>query len=183
MKEVTKKGELNNRTYFGLTQKFGRPKKYRPRSLWKKCVEYFDYMDSNKWHKNELIRGGELAGMVVAVETSRPYTKTGLCIFLNISRNTWNQYEADPDFQDITTRVNDIIFTQKFEGAAVGAFDPRIIARDLSLRDSDGDQLPADNIQPITEVIIVQPADQEVFEQKLRALRSGEMKSDELKSA
>lgn len=36
---------------------------------------------------------------------------------------------------EVTTYVEEIIRTQKFEGAAVGAFNANIIARDLGLSD------------------------------------------------
>lgn len=46
--------------------------------------------------------------------------------------------ENDPltkGFSDICTRVREIIYEQKFTGAAAGLLNPMIIARDLSLRD------------------------------------------------
>jgi hypothetical protein len=50
------------------------------------------------------------------------------------------------DFLQIITRIEDIIYSQKFEGAAVGQFNSNIIARDLKLSDqtditSGGEQI------------------------------------------
>jgi len=47
-------------------------------------------------------------------------TESGLCIFLGISVSVWNEYKKKQGFLEVTTRACDIIFTQKFEGAATG---------------------------------------------------------------
>ena len=39
------------------------------------------------------------------------------------------------DFTRVITHVENVIFTQKFEGATVGAYNANIIARDLGLID------------------------------------------------
>ena len=56
-------------------------------------------------------------------------------MFIGIAVNTFREYQSREDFVTVTTRAREIIYTQKFEGAAVGAFNANIIARDLGLRD------------------------------------------------
>ena len=52
-----------------------------------------------------------------------------LCPIINFT------YESHKDFFDIFTHVRDIIENNQFEGATVGAYDSRIIARKLGLID------------------------------------------------
>ncbi len=114
--------------------KGGRPRLYKsPEELWQDCVEYFEETDKRKWQKTEF-NGKDAIECKVPTET--PYTLTGLYLSLGIDHKTWVDYEGREGFTPITTRVRNIIYTQKFEGAAVGAFNANIIARDLGLRDT-----------------------------------------------
>lgn len=103
-----------------------------PTILWEACCEYFEATDKRKWYKTEF-HGKDATECSVPVET--PYTWTGLYLFLDIHHDTWSEYEKREDFTAICTRVRSILYTQKFEGAAVGAFHPMIISRDLGLAD------------------------------------------------
>lgn len=103
-----------------------------PTILWEGCCEYFEATDKRKWVKKDWV--GKDANEVDR-ETDTPYTMTGLYIFLDITPQTWKDYRGRQDFIEIVTRVEQIIFTQKFEGAAVGAYNANIIARDLGLAD------------------------------------------------
>ncbi len=103
-----------------------------PESLWDCCVEYLEKTDARKWLKTEF-NGKDAIECQVPSET--PYTFTGLYLYLDIDHKTWVLYEGREEFIPITTRVRNIIYTQKFEGAAVGAFNANIIARDLGLKD------------------------------------------------
>lgn len=115
----------------------GRPRIYNTeKQLEEACDAYFTWCDSNPWVKNELVRGGDLAGKIIPVPTARPYTIRALCAHIGISRETWYKLEKNPEFSDITTRVHDKIYNQKFEGATVGAFNGNIIARELGLSEN-----------------------------------------------
>ena len=103
-----------------------------PEKLWEAAVEYFEYTDSRKWIKKDWV--GKDATEVQR-ETETPYTISGLCIFLDCEEQTFNNYEKRPDFLGVVTRIKRIMFTQKYEGAAVGAFNHNIISRDLGLTD------------------------------------------------
>lgn len=114
----------------------GRDKTFSsPEELWKSACEYFKYTDSRKWYKTEF-KGSDV--IEVRVPTDTPYTKQSLCIFLDITMDTWRNYgskEGYEDFFAIVERINQIIYNQKFEGATVGAYNSSIIARDLGLTD------------------------------------------------
>jgi len=113
--------------------KVGRPRLYNsPEELWEDCDEYFTRTEARKWIKTEF-NGKDAIECKVPIET--PFTFTGLYLYLDIDHKTWLDYEARPEFSTITTRVRNIIYTQKFEGATVGAFNANIIARDLGLAD------------------------------------------------
>ena len=58
----------------------------------------------------------------------RVMTISGLCIFLDIADSTWDQYRTKKGFSGITTRVEKLIYEQKFSGAAADLLNTNIIA-------------------------------------------------------
>jgi hypothetical protein len=134
----------------GKINPVGRPTKFAtPEELLSKCQEYFNYIDGNPWYKNEQIKKPyrDTTGnwvTITRIPTARPYTIEGLCLWLGVNKMYFNEFEEglrkkDDDlsvmFSGICSRVRHIIFMQKFEGAAVGAFSASIIARELGLVD------------------------------------------------
>lgn len=65
----------------------------------------------------------------------RAMTLSGLCLFLNITRETWGQWRKLDDFSDVITQAEEVIYSQKFAGAAADLLNANIIARDLGLAD------------------------------------------------
>lgn len=61
--------------------------------------------------------------------------KLWLAFFLDIGRMTWAEYTKREDFQYITSQVEEIIRTQKFEGASADLLNANLIARELGLAD------------------------------------------------
>lgn len=122
--------------------------------MWEAAMEYFEWCDNNPWEKVE--SSTKVSGQEYKITpTARPYTMTGLCLYLDCNTQYFNQFKKsldkeEQDFSLVITRIEEIIYTQKFEGAAVGAFNANIIARDLGLRDekvvdsksSDGSMKP-----------------------------------------
>lgn len=107
-----------------------------PDDLWSAACEYFEWVEQNPlWEAKPFAFQG-----VVTVENMpkmRAMTISGLCIFLDIARSTWDEYRGNKDFSDIATRVEEIIRTQKFEGASADLLNPNIIARELGLSDKN----------------------------------------------
>jgi len=102
--------------------------------LWAACAEYFEWVEENPLITIELVKyQGE--AKQVEIPKMRAMTISGLCIFLDIHKSTWYDYCSKDDFSDTTSRVEEIIRTQKFEGASAELFNPNIIARDLGLVD------------------------------------------------
>ena len=62
-------------------------------------------------------------------------TIEGLRLFLDIGYQTWRDYCKREDYSEVTAKIEDIIRTQKFSGAAADLLNANIIARDLGLAD------------------------------------------------
>lgn len=123
-----------------MRQKHFRKKIKSPWDLMQYAVSYMRWVDHQPFYKNEVLKGGNAAGTVVKVQTIRPYTWQGFETFLFrlgiISRLDAyrNNYEGlYTDFDDVVKRIDKMFFAQKFEGAAVGAFNATIVTRDLGL--------------------------------------------------
>ena len=103
-----------------------------PEQLWEACCEYFEWVEDNPIEE-ALVYQGEV--MKNTLPKIRAMTLTGLRIFLDICDITWANYKRKDDFVWVTKKVEEIIYTQKFEGASAGMLNPNIIARDLGLVD------------------------------------------------
>lgn len=119
--------------YWKLRSKDGRDKIFKtPEDLLNACNEYFQWVVENPLIEIDY-RGKDL--LKVQIPKMRPFTLEGLCNFLDISVDAFKLYEERKDFIGVTTRARQIIYNQKFEGAAAGFLNANIIARDLGLAD------------------------------------------------
>ena len=105
-----------------------------PDDLEAACVEYFSWVEGNPLYEAQAFAYQGVV-KIEPIAKMRPMTVAGLCIFLDISQQAWSEYKARDGFGEVTTRVDDIIRTQKFAGAAAGLLNANIIARDLGLSD------------------------------------------------
>lgn len=125
--------------YWEFRNKHGRDFAYTPEALWKEAIEYFEWIKEKSWIKYEAIKSGEMAGSLVSIPTSTPMSIESFCLYADIDRNTFLNYESNEenykDFFQVATRIRTIIESQQFEGATVGAYNPNIIARKLGLAD------------------------------------------------
>lgn len=125
--------------YWQFRNKHGRGFAYTPESLWDEAVDYFKWMEKRVWNKKEAIKSGDQAGRLIDIPTSTPMSIESFCLFADLDRTTLLNYESneDPykDYFTVTTRIKEIIYSQQFEGATVGAYNPNIIARKLGLTD------------------------------------------------
>lgn len=128
-------GAPKNNKYWQMRSKDGRDKIYKtPEQLWEACVNYFEWVEANPLKEERIFHKD---GMITRADVSkmRAMTVGGLCLFLNVDRKTWDLYRDRKDFIPVTTRADEIIRYQKFEGAAADLLNPNIIARDLGLAD------------------------------------------------
>lgn len=124
--------------FWKLRSKHGRDTLFStPEILWEAACEYFEWCDKKPWKKNEAVKSGDKSGKIIKVPTQRPYSMSGLCLYLGCNQSYFYQFKerCGEDFSNIITRIEDIIETQQFEGAVVGAFNANIIARKLGLAD------------------------------------------------
>jgi hypothetical protein len=117
-----------------------------PDGLLEACLEYFEWVEANPLWEDKII---SFQGVATHVDVAkmRAMTIAGLCIFLDISRKTWDGYRARQDFIPVCEQVEQIIRDQKFTGAAADLLNANIIARDLGL--SDKTELTGANGGPI----------------------------------
>jgi len=150
--------------FWKLRSKHGRDKLIEsPELLWEAACEYFEATDSRKWVKKDWVGKDALP---VERENETPYTKSGLCLFLDISewRLLIDLKTVSEDFSQVVSRIENIIITQKTEGASVGAFNASIVSLELGLKQqidhtTNGENLPSAN--PIITVEIVKPKEEE----------------------
>lgn len=102
-----------------------------PQQLMDACYEYFKWVDENPLIVKKSMSGGAL----VDVPIHRAMTAAGLSIFLGITQRTWTNYKASEELSEVCEVVEEIMFENKFVGAAAGVFNAAIIARDLGLAD------------------------------------------------
>lgn len=104
-------------------------------ALWEACCEYFQWVEDNPLWESKLFsyQGDVHEGVAPKM---RAMTLSGLCLFLDVTRETWGQWRKDKGFSDVVTRAEEVMYSQKFAGAAADLFNASIIARDLGLKDA-----------------------------------------------
>lgn len=126
--------------FWKLRSKHGRDKLFEsPGLMWEAACEYFQWCEDNPWNKVETTvkpHGTDTK----TIPTERPFTMQGLCLYLDCNTKYFNNFksslpEDEKDFNYIITRIEETVYKQKYEGAAVGAFNANIIARDLGLKE------------------------------------------------
>lgn len=119
-----------------MTCRFGAPRKYdSPEALMKACEQYFDHVDANPWLQPQ---GTDREGMpkLSAEPVKVPYLIQDLCQHIGIHVGTWSEWKKSrEDLSEVITQAEQIIYADKYKGAAVGFYNHNIIARDLGLAD------------------------------------------------
>lgn len=143
--------------FWKLRSKHGRDKLFNtPELLWEAACEYFEWIDENPLIEVDYV--GKDAERVERPHI-RPYTLHGLVLYLDASTSYWKEFRKackeknENGFLSVITRIEEIIYRQKFEGAATGFYNANIISRDLGLKDSSDITTDGDKIsQPIIKV-------------------------------
>lgn len=175
-------GAPKKNQFWKLRAKHGRDKLFKtPKLLLDAAEEYFQWIEDNPLKEAVLVakgivinKGKQNEKTVYSTELPkmRPFTITGLCLYLDCNQRYFGQFEKalegktdkemtdkeikiSKDFSTIITRIRETIYTQKFEGAASGFLQPNIIARDLGLRDKS--DITSDD-KPLQSTIIILPS-------------------------
>ncbi len=119
-----------------------------PDIFWAACVEYFEWVVEHPLYEAQAFAN---QGCVTQeyLPKMRAMTIEGACLFLGISRRTWDDYRVRDDFMPVVARAEDVMRNQKFGGAAAGLLNPSIIARDLCLKESTSNEHTGANGGPI----------------------------------
>lgn len=119
--------------------------------LWEAACEYFDWAENNPLIEQEqrkgaivIQKGADASDIdmnpVVELPKMRAFTIQGLTRHLGVNTRYFDDFKRSEtaktkDFPSVLTRIMDVIYEQKFTGAAAGFLNPNIIARDLGLAD------------------------------------------------
>lgn len=149
-------GAPKNNQFWRLRSKHGRDKLFTtPELMWEAACEYFQWCDDNPFYEAEQVKqvGKPIKDKegnyieperIVSLPRMRPYTIQGLCLYLDCNTQYFNDFDnslkgkedqMSKDFSSLIKHVKEIIYNQKFSGAAAGFFNANIIARDLGLID------------------------------------------------
>jgi len=123
----------------------------KPEELWQNFIEYAEWLQENPLIETDF-RGKD--AFRVELPKMRPFTKEGFAVACGLAGwETIKNWKERKGFLEIITRIENIIYTQKFEGAASGFLNPNIIARDLGLKEKTetDHKLPVGEIKIITE--------------------------------
>lgn len=126
-------------------------KKYTPLALLEKAIEYLKWCKDNPL-KEEMVFG---SGFRTEVNKMRAPTIRGFCVYADISSITFFNYENDKsntEYLNITSRIRDLFYAPKLEGAAAGLLNANIIARELGLTDKQ--EVKADVSQKSVTVMV-----------------------------
>ena len=146
-------------TYWMKRKKHGKGKLFEtPSLLWEAACEYFEWCDNNPWHINEILKSGSEAGTIIGKPISRPYTYSGLCLFLDCSTGYFHQVRKragksdDTELLAVLDAIKNAIQTQQFEGTAVGIFKYQLMGHVIrrerhNMKDDDNTEI---NINIVT---------------------------------
>lgn len=146
--------------YWEFRDKHGRNHKYTPEGLWEEALQYFQWVEDNPLWESVLVSKGITVNKGTENETTvysttlpkmRAMTITAFCLYADITLQTFENYEKEKDFFGVITRIKDIIYSQKFEGASASLLNPNIIARDLGLSEKVDNKNININSEPLTK--------------------------------
>ncbi len=129
--------------------KHGRDKIFSdPNMLWESACEYFQWTEDNPIYEDHVISfQGQATHEPLA--KMRAMTLQGLWLFVGVSKTAWYEYKERDDFKEVISRIESVIYQQKFSGAAAGQLNSNIIARDLGLSDKQSQELTGANGGPV----------------------------------
>ncbi|MFR9166359.1 MAG: terminase small subunit [Dysgonomonas sp.] len=123
--------------------------RYQPEELWEAALRYFDWIEKNPLKEEKVFSSGKRLN----VSHMRAMTIVSFCVFAGISRETFDNYSKSDKYKPVTSLIRNIIFSQKFEGAAANLLNPSIIARELGLKE----QADAEPFLELTAAFSLQP--------------------------
>lgn len=145
--EDKRRGAPKGNRFWEARSSHGRKPKFAKASeLEDACMQYFEWVEEHPLHEEVLVT--HMGDVFHDTKTKmRAMTLEGLCLFIGIAPQTWREWRGSPatptnpaapgrkDLSAVMEWVENVIRTQKFEGAAAGFLNANIISRDLGLAD------------------------------------------------
>lgn len=104
----------------------------------KAALDYFLWAEDHPMLEEQVFQH---KGAIVRADRHklRPFTKQGLASYLGIPVSRLDSYKQrkDPEWAEAVEMIEQIIYDQKFTGAAAGLLNAPLIARDLGLADKN----------------------------------------------
>lgn len=128
--------------FWELRSKNGRDKLFAsPKLMWNAACQYFNWCVDNPIKDPRSFGGKQMI--------QRPFTMEGLCRYLNCNTAYFRTFksrltDADEGFDTVINNIEETVYQQKFENAAIGVYNQSIIARDLGLTEKTDSTIKAD---------------------------------------
>lgn len=105
-----------------------------PDELYTAAIEAFNWIHRHPKRKQEVFH---TKGFITKTYSTleRPFTFHLLSMVLGVSYQCLDGYRKRDGFEEVMQWIDNVIYTQKFQGAATGTLNPNFIARDLGLAD------------------------------------------------
>lgn len=112
--------------------------------------QYFKWCEDNPLIEEQI---NVWQGTVIRTDVARPraFTKAGLATYLGIPYSRLALYKTKEDFSEVVEFIEQVLYTQKFEHAAVGLMNASIISRDLGLADKQ--EVTGKDGEPLQQVV------------------------------
>ncbi|WP_052496491.1 terminase small subunit [Pedobacter lusitanus] len=143
-------GAPKGNRFWEFRSKHGREKLFgSPTLMWDAACEYFNWCVDNPILDPRSFGGKQ--------KIQRPFTMHGLCLYMNCNTGYFRTFKAqlpdgEKDYNTVIYNIEETVFQQKFENAAIGVYNHSIIARDLGLADkiqNEVTNIPLMNIDPL----------------------------------
>lgn len=126
--------------YWEIRSKHGRKKIFEtPEIMWEAFCGYLKWCEDNPLYETKpFAYQGDV--ILTKVPKMRAPTMKQLCIFLGVNEAYFRTFvhqlpEGEIEFNTVIKKIEDVLYSQKFQGAAADLLNPNIIARDLGLVD------------------------------------------------
>jgi hypothetical protein len=131
----------------------GRNPKFETADMLEDAIrQYFEWNEANPLYEAKLV-SFQGQSTVESLPRMRAMSVASMCMFIGVNRDTWHDWgKSRPDFSEVIAWAEQVIYSQKFEGASADLLNPNIIARDLGLADkkdhtTNGKDMPPSVVQ------------------------------------
>lgn len=151
-----------NKYYLNVLTKTGKPLAFKSANhLAIEAAKYFEHEERAKWHKIQPMVVSDGQGMGSSVEKVKvplltPFTMKKLCLFLGVNEEYFRDFKRgvrgqQKEFAGVIAKIEDIVYSQQYDGAATGIFNGNIISRALGLIDKTQNENTNFNSIPLSK--------------------------------